>query len=132
MTSDARETRGSNPFMSVFEDLLRIIRDYGIPTAAFGAGIFGFFLLLYQTDLDVVYKLALSGILAVVGIMSQLWVFSRENPRIHSDEYTRLVEKMIDQNMKYVDLLSHTQNVLIESSLTQTALIEKIQGTRSE
>jgi hypothetical protein len=103
----------SNAFTRSFEELLRIIRDYGLPTAAFGAGIYGFLLIL-NVNVATELKAVLAAVLSIVGLGTQMWIFSRENPRIHSNEYTRLVEKMIEQNNFYTKCSTETQKELLK------------------
>jgi len=103
----------SNIVTRTFEELLRIIRDYGLPTAAFGAGIYGFLIIL-NVNVAIEVKAVLAAVLSLAGLISQVWMFSRDNPRKHGDEYTRLVEKMIEQNNLYTKGANETQKELIQ------------------
>lgn len=88
-----------------FRELLKIIRDFGMPTAAFGAGIYAFILVL-QVQIAPELKAAVAFVLTLLGLLAQLWVYSRENPRIQGDEVkeqlrrmTDLVERLVEMNL---------------------------------
>lgn len=106
------ESRILHALTHSFEELLRIIRDYGMPTVAFGAGIYGFLMLL-NVEVGNNAKIALAALLSIGGMLSQMWSFSRDNPRVHSDEYTRLVETMIGQNEKHMEYMSEVRKDLM-------------------
>lgn len=97
--------RGSR-FLDVFRELLEIIRDYGMATVAFGTGIYAFILLL-QVQIAPELKAGVALVLTLLGLAAQLWVFSRDNPRVQSDEVkeqlarmTALVERLVETSIK--------------------------------
>jgi hypothetical protein len=80
-------------FFSSFRSFMEIIRDYGMPTVTFGTGIYAFILLL-QTGVNPLVKAGVALALTLAGLLSQLWVYSRENPRIQNHEVTDQLQRM--------------------------------------
>lgn len=82
-------------FLGAFRELLAIIRDYGMPTVAFGTGIYAFISVL-QLPMATEVKAGVALVLTALGLMAQLWVYSRENPRVQSDEVKDQLKRMTD------------------------------------
>jgi hypothetical protein len=89
-----------------FRELLEIIRDYGMPIVAFGTGIYAFILVL-QVQMAPEFKAGVALALTLLGILTHLWAYSRENPRVQSDEVrdqltrmTNLVERLVETTIK--------------------------------
>jgi membrane protein implicated in regulation of membrane protease activity len=104
--SQAQPPEHSNRVLAGFRELLEIIRDYGMPTVAFGTGIYAFILAL-QVQMAPEFKAGVALALTLLGILAQLWVYSRENPRVQSDEVkeqltrmTNLVERLVETSIK--------------------------------
>lgn len=80
-------------FMRGFENFLKIVRDYGMSTVLFGAGIYAF-LMVINADVSNENNLIIASVLTVLGLFSQLWIYSRENPRQHNNEISDQLERM--------------------------------------
>ena len=95
-----------NGFLAGFRDLLEIIRDYGMPIVAFGTGIYAFLVVL-RVPMAAELKTAVALALTLLGLLAQLWIYARENPRVQSNEVrdqltrmTDLVERLVEMNIK--------------------------------
>ena len=95
-----------NSLLSAFRELLEIIRDYGMATVAFGTGIYAFILVL-QAQMAPEFKVGVALVLTVLGLAAQLWIYSREHPRVQSNEVreqlarmTNLVERLVENSIK--------------------------------
>src|SRR5438105_4059426 len=105
--SEESKSRGPRyAFLEILREILQIIRDYGLPTVAFGVGIYAFILILEVPGIPEV-KAAVAGGLTLAGLFAQLWTYARVNPRIHSDEVseqlarmTRIVERLTDASIR--------------------------------
>lgn len=78
-----------------FREFLEIIRDYGMPTVAFGAGIYSFVAIINEnlaTELKIVAAITMTSL----GLFSQLWLFARSNPKVQSDEVRQQLSRMTD------------------------------------
>jgi hypothetical protein len=107
LTSEGgRSPSPRHAFLDILRELLEIIRDYGLPTVAFGVGIYAFILILEVPGIPEI-KAAVAGGLTLAGLFAQLWVYTRANPRKHSDEVseqlarmTRLVERLTETSIR--------------------------------
>ena len=95
-----------NPLLSGFRQLLGIIVEFGMTTVVFGAGIYAFILVLHVEMVPEV-KVAIALALTLAGLSAQLWMFSRLNPRVQSDEVkdalrtmTNLVERLVENRIQ--------------------------------
>jgi len=98
--------RTQSRFLVGLRDFLEIIRDYGMPTVAFGTGIYAFILVI-RVPMAAEVKAAVAFAFTLLGIVAQMWVYARENPRTQSDEVreqlrrmTDLVERLVEINVK--------------------------------
>jgi hypothetical protein len=81
--------------LTAFRELLEIIRDYGMPIVAFGTGIYAFLSAL-QVQMAPEFKAGVASGLTLLGLLSQLWIYARENPRAHNDEVTNQLKAITD------------------------------------
>jgi hypothetical protein len=91
-TEQPTKPQGSLAWLREF---LEIVRDYGMPTVAFGTGIYAFILVL-QVQIAPELKAAVALSLTLLGLLAQLWVYSRENPRTQSQELVEQLKRMTD------------------------------------
>jgi len=95
-----------NPIISAIQQFLGVIVEFGMTTVAFGTGIYAFILVLHLDVMPEV-KAGIALALTTVALVAQLWIFSRLNPRIQSDEakdqlrtMTKLVERLVENSIQ--------------------------------
>jgi hypothetical protein len=93
-----------NGFLAGFRDLLEIIRDYGMPTVAFGTGIYAFIEVL-RLPMAAELKTAVALALTLLGLLAQLWIYSRTNPRVQSDEVKNQLQRMTELVERLVEII---------------------------
>jgi hypothetical protein len=91
----ATSTPGPKNRLDVLRYILEMIRDFGMPTVAFGTGIYAFFLVLH-VPMAVELQTAVALALTLLGLLAWLWIYSRENPRVQSDEVREQLRRMND------------------------------------
>lgn len=89
------ETPGSQNRFDGLRYILEMIRDFGMPTVAFGTGIYAFILVL-RVPMAVELQTAVALALTLLGLLAWLWIYSRENPRVQSDEVREQLKRMTD------------------------------------
>lgn len=101
-----RSSGASSTFLEGLRYTLEMIRDFGMPTVAFGAGIYAFILVL-KVPMAVELQTAVALALTLLGLLAWLWIYSRENPKVQSDEVreqlrrmTALVEHLVEMKIK--------------------------------
>ena len=94
-TPSTTEPTKPQGLLARLRELLEIVRDYGMPTVAFGTGIYAFILVL-QVQIAPELKAAVALSLTLLGLLAQLWVYSRENPRTQSQELVEQLKRMTD------------------------------------
>ena len=75
----AEPQRSGSRFLDALRSLLEIIRDYGMPSVAFGTGIYAFVLVLHSS-ISPELKAGVALILTMAGLAAQLWMYARHNP----------------------------------------------------
>lgn len=95
-----------NPVLSAIQQFLSIIVEFGMTTVAFGTGIYAFILVLHVNMVPEV-KAGIAFALTVTALAAQLWIFSRLNPRVQSDEVkdqlrtmAKLVERLVENSIQ--------------------------------
>lgn len=86
-------------FFKGLERLAILTRDFGMPIIAFSAGIYFLFIIVHDSELAPIYKLCIGLFLVFAGLGSQLYLFSRENPKEKS------INKSEEQTNQILDLL---------------------------
>lgn len=104
--TQAEQPTSRNPVLSAIQQFLSIIVEFGMTTVAFGTGIYAFILVLHVNVAPEV-KAGIALALTVAALVAQLWIFSRLNPRVQSDEVkdqlrtmTKLVERLVENSIQ--------------------------------
>ncbi len=67
-------------------ELAKLLRDYGMPIVIFAMGIYVIWVgiasstVLKAADLDSEFVVLIGFLLTLIGLLSELWIYSRENP----------------------------------------------------
>jgi hypothetical protein len=91
----ATSTPGPQNRLAGLRHILEMIRDFGMPTVAFGTGIYAFIIVL-RVPMAVELQTAVALALTVLGLLAWLWIYSRENPKVQSDEVREQLRRMTD------------------------------------
>ena len=73
-------------------ELAKLLRDFGMPIVIFAMGIYVIWVgiasstVLKAADLDSEFVVLIGFLLTLIGLVSQLWIYSRENPQAPPSE----------------------------------------------
>lgn len=78
----------------LLRQFLEVIRNYGMPIAAFATGIYAFIVVLISTAVTPEIKIGVALVLTVMGLVAQLWLLARFNPPVQAREISEQLERL--------------------------------------
>ena len=97
------ESRALRIFVSTVRAITLIARDAGIPMTSFAVGVVLLAKTGFDSNVDARYRILSASVLTLAGIISHLWIYSREHqkdaPDLVSDQLQRMT-KIVEQSVK--------------------------------